>query len=125
MAGGRGWTRVLLPLGILLAGETFYNACRKLFSVGSAHIAAETGLSYADLGVIASSFSLCYALAKPLFSLGTDFVSSRTLFAAGLAVAGAAHVLFSRGATLAALCVCWGANGFAQARLLVDTIAAT
>ena len=105
-----------LPLGILLAGETFYNACRKLFSVGSAQVAAETGLSYADLGVVASSFSLSYAVSKPLFSLSTDFLPSRGLFAAGLAVAGLAHVLFARGTTLGVLCLCWGLNGFAQAR---------
>ena len=44
----------------------------------------------------------------------TDVLSSSKLFAAGLLVAAACHVLFSAGHPVGFLALCWSLNGLAQ-----------
>ena len=67
-----------------------------------------------DVGLIASAFSLSYTFSKPAASVLTDVLSSSKLFAAGLLVAAACHVLFSAGHTVGFLALCWSLNGLAQ-----------
>ena len=72
------------------------------------------GLQPDQVGLIASSQNLAYAISKFLGGIASDRLSSKLLFSLGLLVSGLATILFSYSSSVTVFTICWFMNGLAQ-----------
>ncbi|XP_067827065.1 glucose-6-phosphate exchanger SLC37A4-like isoform X2 [Heptranchias perlo] len=98
----------------MFVGYTFYYFNRKTFSFVMPSIMEEVTLEKDDLGLIASSQSLAYAISKFISGVLSDQISARMLFCFGLFLVGVINVFFSWSSTVTAFAVLWFFNGLAQ-----------
>ena len=79
----------------LFTGYGFYSLLRKSFSVSVPFMRVSLGLSKADVGYIATSFSVAYGISKFIGGVVSDFLPPDALFAMGLFLAALSNLLFS------------------------------
>ena len=98
----------------LFAGYGFYSLLRKSFSISVPFMRTSLGLSKADVGNIATSFSVAYGISKFIGGVVSDFLPPDVLFATGLFLAALSNLLFSFSTSTSVLCVLWFLNGTVQ-----------
>lgn len=103
----------------LFAGYGFYSLLRKSFSVSVPFMRTALGLSKADVGNIATSFSVAYGISKFVGGVVSDFLPPDILFAAGLFLAALSNLLFSFSTNTSVLCVLWFLNGCVQGTIFL------
>ena len=98
----------------LFTGYGFYSLLRKSFSVSVPFMRVSLGLSKADVGYIATSFSVAYGISKFIGGVVSDFLPPDALFAMGLFLAALSNLLFSFSTNALLLCMLWFLNGTVQ-----------
>ena len=98
----------------LFTGYGFYSLLRKSFSVSVPFMRVSLGLSKADVGYIATSFSVAYGISKFIGGVVSDFLPPDALFAVGLFFAALSNLLFSFSTNAPLLCMLWFLNGTVQ-----------
>lgn len=98
----------------LFIGYGYYSLLRKSFSVAVPFMRVTLGLSKADVGNIATSFSIAYGISKFVGGVVSDFLPPNALFAMGLFLAALSNLLFSFSTSMTALFVLWFLNGTVQ-----------
>lgn len=108
----------------LFTGYGFYSLLRKSFSVSVPFMRVSLRLSKADVGNIATSFSVAYGVSKFVGGVVSDFFPPASLFAIGLFLAALSNLLFSFSSNTSMLCILWFLNGTFQGQCsarLVDS----
>ena len=99
----------------LFTGYAGYYVCRSNLSVATPLILDEfEGFTKEDIGVIASTGVLVYALGKISNGLLADFFGGRTLFLLGMVGSVVATVLFGLGSGLVVFATLWMLNRYFQ-----------
>jgi len=119
-----GWQRRIFAL--LWSGYASYYLCRMNLAVAQPLILSEfTDWTRADIGLIASTYSVFYAAGQFINAqVGTRF-GARRMIPAGLAVIGVANLLFAGVSSLPLMLALWAVNGYCQSigwPLLVQTM---
>ncbi|KAK2146144.1 hypothetical protein LSH36_629g01017 [Paralvinella palmiformis] len=99
---------------VMYVGYTLIVLNRKSFTFAMPAIMNDLHLNKDDLGLIASSQNLAYAMSKFLGGIVSDAVSSKVLFSSGLALAGIFTAAFTGFQTVSAFAVLWFMQGFVQ-----------
>jgi len=111
-AGASRWrARIFACTWILYAG---YYLCRKNYSVAQPVIMAGFGWNEVQAGVIITAYLALYAVGQFLNGLGGDRFGARRMILVGLSVSVIANALFGFAATVPAMALLWGLNGFGQ-----------
>ena len=116
---GRGKTEKPLWLMFLLAYLAYSSiyAARLNFSVAAACYEAIGTLNKAQIGIIGSIFSFCYAIGKiPNGYLG-DRLSSRHVIVTGLLITGVSNLLIGFLPYFYTIAILWGLNAYGQSML--------
>lgn len=107
-----GWRRRIF--WTLFGGYASYYLCRVNLSVAQPEIAEKLDWTKAEVGAIASSFYLVYALGKLTSGIVADRLGGRALFALGILGSAAANVAFPFAGSLGAMTAIWSVNAFFQ-----------
>ena len=94
----------------LFLGYFMYTVARRGIAVVQEPMMSELGLTMADIGMLNSAFTAMYGGSKFLGSLLADVFSASTLFAIGLAAAGAANVAVGGSSSRAVALGAWSFN---------------
>lgn len=100
-------------LATLFAGYAGYYVCRSNLSVAAPLLLAETGLTKADLGWVASAGTVAYVVGKVLNGLLADTFGGRRVFLAGMVVSVAATLAFAAAVGPAGFLAAWVVNRYA------------
>ncbi|XP_062341742.1 glucose-6-phosphate exchanger SLC37A4b [Osmerus eperlanus] len=112
-ATGYGYYRTVIFFSMFI-GYSLYYLNRKTFSFVMPSVMEEIELDKDDLGMIASSQTMAYAISKFISGVLSDQISARWLFSIGLFVVGVINVAFSWSSTVAMFSVLWFINGLGQ-----------
>ncbi|XP_046876803.1 glucose-6-phosphate exchanger SLC37A4b [Hypomesus transpacificus] len=112
-ATGYGYYRTVIFFSMFI-GYSLYYLNRKTFSFVMPSVMEEIELDKDDLGLIASSQTMAYAISKFISGVLSDQISARWLFSIGLFVVGVINVAFSWSSTVAMFSVLWFINGLGQ-----------
>lgn len=98
----------------MYVGYAFYYFTRKSFTFAMPGIQSELGLSKAELGLLASIFSLIYGASKFFNGIMGDRSNPRYLMSIGLIATGIFNIFFGFSSLYYAFVVFWGLNGWFQ-----------
>ena len=96
-----------LTFGSMFIGWSFYYFTRKSFVSTMSELRRDRGFTLDQLGTIASSFSLFYAISKFLSAFLSDVASPKLMFSSALCVCGVCVVLFPFSPSSVLCCVIW------------------
>lgn len=110
---GYGYYRVVIFFS-MFTGYSLYFFNRKTFSFVMPSVMEEIKLDKDDLGLIASSQTMAYAISKFISGVLSDQISARWLFSIGLFLVGGINVVFSWSSTVSMFSLLWFINGLGQ-----------
>lgn len=112
-SNGYGYYRVVIFFS-MFTGYSLYFFNRKTFSFVMPSVMEEIKLDKDDLGLIASSQTMAYAISKFISGVLSDQISARWLFSIGLFLVGGINVAFSWSSTVSMFSLLWFINGLGQ-----------
>lgn len=96
-------------------GYSYLSLLKKSFSVLQSFIVTDfPDFSKQELGAIASSFSIAYALSRLVGGVLSDIFPPIELFCIGLSLASLVHLLLPLSSSLLSFCSLWALNGIVQ-----------
>jgi OPA family sugar phosphate sensor protein UhpC-like MFS transporter len=98
----------------MFIGYAFYYFTRKSFTFAMPGLIQELGFDKAQLGILASIFSITYGLSKFGSGILSDKMNSRYFMAIGLMLTGIFNIFFSLSSSLMLFALFWGLNGWFQ-----------
>ncbi|KAK7925399.1 hypothetical protein WMY93_007709 [Mugilogobius chulae] len=112
-SNGYGYYRVVIFFS-MFTGYSLYFFNRKTFSFVMPSVMEEINLDKDDLGLIASSQTMAYAISKFISGVLSDQISARWLFSIGLFLVGGINIAFSWSSTVTMFSLLWFINGLGQ-----------
>ncbi|CAL9685947.1 unnamed protein product [Knipowitschia caucasica] len=112
-SNGYGYYRVVIFFS-MFTGYSLYFFNRKTFSFVMPSVMEEIKLDKDDLGLIASSQTMAYAISKFISGVLSDQISARWLFSIGLFLVGGINIVFSWSSTVTMFSLLWFFNGLGQ-----------
>lgn len=114
----KGLTRSLLwrirIFACMWFGYVLYYFSRKSFTIAIPVLMSDLNLDKAQVGMIASSLTLCYGVSKFTSGILSDKLSPRVLMALGLLLTGSINICFGLTTSFYFLIFWWGMNGWCQ-----------
>ena len=107
-----GWRRRIF--WTLFGGYGAYYLCRANLSIAQPEIARDLDVSRAEVGAIASTFYIVYAIGKVANGVAADRLGGRALLVTGIAGSVVANLLFPLADSLLAMTAIWAAGAFFQ-----------
>ncbi len=98
----------------MYVGYLFYYFTRKSFTFVTPIMISDLGMSYSDIGILATILSLAYGISKFASGVISDRSNPRYFMAVGLILTGIANILFGLSSSLFLFAVFWGLNGWFQ-----------
>ena len=95
-------------------GYAFYYFTRKSFTFAVPTIIEELGYTKTDMGIVATVFSLTYALSKFFSGVIVDQTNPRFVMSIGLLLTGVWNICFGMSSSLMFFVVFWGLNAVFQ-----------
>lgn len=98
----------------MFVGYSFYYFTRKSFSIAMPGLIESLHYDKAQLGFLASMFSITYAISKFTSGIMSDRSNPRYFMAFGLMMTGVINIFFGLTSSLVVFAIFWGMNGFFQ-----------
>lgn len=98
----------------MFIGYAFYYFTRKSFTFAMPGLIQDLGFEKAQLGFLASVFSITYGLSKFGSGILSDKMNSRYFMSIGLILCGLFNIFFGMSSSLVMFAMFWGLNGWFQ-----------
>ncbi len=98
----------------MYVGYAFYYLTRKSFTFAMPSMIQDLGFTKGDLGILATIFSVVYAVSKFISGMFADRVNPRYFMSVGLILTGVCNILFGLNSSIIFLILFWGLNGWFQ-----------